>query len=630
MTPWLDRLRSRTAAFSHDLATVPVAWLLAYWLRFNLGEIPDPFLNAALLVLPLVILVQGTVFWIFGLYRGIWRFASLPDLMRIGKAVLTGSALVFFTLFVFDRMQTVPRSVPFLYLILQTLLLAAPRLVYRLLKDHRLALSDGKRVLIVGAGRAGEMLVRDMLRDPQAAYIPVAFVDDRLRRHGSELHGIQVRGATDQIPELAERLSVDLILLAIPSASTAQMRRLVALCERAGKPFRTVPQLQSLMDGQVSISQVRPVAIEDLLGRIPVQLDYSSIRCALEDRVVLVTGGGGSIGAELCRQIARSRPRRLLVADNSEYNLYRIDMELRDRNPRVEIQCALLDVADTIAVDELFRRERPQVVFHAAAYKHVPLLEHQLRPAIRNNILGTEIVARAADGFGCEKFVLISTDKAVNPTNIMGMTKRVAEILCQVLGAQSQTSFGTVRFGNVLDSAGSVVPLFRSQIEHGGPLTVTHPEIERYFMTIPEACQLIMQVAAIGKGGEIFVLDMGEPVKIAYLADQMIRLSGKLPGTDIAIEYVGLRPGEKLFEELFYDSEDLAETNHPKIRVASRGTLPKPQELEAALETLMAAVQTCDEHAMRAALQTLMVDSPDSARGPPTNPEGSEREVAHG
>jgi FlaA1/EpsC-like NDP-sugar epimerase len=630
MKPWVDRLRSRTAAFVHDLVTVPVAWLLAYWLRFNLGTIPDPFLERAVMVLPLVIIVQAAVFWVFGLYRGVWRFASLPDLTRITKAVLVGTALVFFALFAFNRMQGVPRSLPVLYVVLQLLLLAGPRLLYRRLKDHRFALREGKRVLIVGAGRAGEMLVRDMLRDPQQAYIPVAFVDDKLRRQGGELHGIQVRGSANRIPELTKRLAVDLILLAIPSASTTQMQQLVDLCERTGKPFRTVPQLQNLMTGQVSISQVRPVSIDDLLGRNPVQLDWEGIRRSLVDRVVLVTGGGGSIGAELCRQIATAQPHRLLVADNSEYNLYRVDMELRSIYPEVEIQCALLDVTDSAALRGLFQRERPQVIFHAAAYKHVPLLEHQVRAAIRNNVLGTQIVAQAAHDFACEEFVLISTDKAVHPTNTMGKTKRVAEILCQAIGENSHTRFETVRFGNVLGSAGSVVPLFRSQIERGGPVTVTHPEIKRFFMTIPEACHLIMQAAAIGRGGETFVLDMGEPVKIAYLADQMIRLSGKRPGEDIEVEYVGLRPGEKLAEELFYEFEDLAETAHPKIRVARRATTPPPAELEDGLKALQAGVHACDDEAMAASLSALMPRWRDAVRGRESRHAEPVPEATHG
>ncbi|MEA3278173.1 MAG: nucleoside-diphosphate sugar epimerase/dehydratase [Pseudomonadota bacterium] len=585
---------------------IPVAWLLAYWLRFNLGEIPAEFLEGAVLALPLVILIQGAVNWMFGLYRGVWRFASLPDLMRITKAVLAGTTLSLFALFILNRMETVPRSVPVLYFVAQILLLAGPRLFYRWLKDHRLSLGAGQRVLIVGAGRAGEMLVRDMLRDPGHAYLPVAFVDDKLRRQGGEVHGIPVRGGTADIPELAERLAVDLLLLSIPSASAREMQRLVDLCEKAGRPFRTVPQLHSLMTGQVSINQLRPVSIEDLLGRNPVKLDWEGIRRGLVDRAILVTGGGGSIGAELCRQIAASRPGRLLVVDNSEFNLYRIDMELRDTHPGVEIESRLLDVTDVAAVRRLFQRERPQIVFHAAAYKHVPLLEHQVRAAIRNNVLGTEVVAAAADHWDCAEFVLISTDKAVNPTNIMGATKRASEILCQALDGRSATRYTTVRFGNVLGSAGSVVPLFRRQIERGGPVTVTDPDIERFFMTIPEACQLIMQAAAIGQGGEIFVLDMGDPVKIRYLAEQMIRLSGKRPGEDIVIEYVGLRPGEKLFEELFYASEDLAQTDHPKIRIARRGAAPGWQVVEGYLADLQRAVQTCDDEALRTAIRGLL------------------------
>jgi FlaA1/EpsC-like NDP-sugar epimerase len=618
MSQWFERLRSRTAAFAHDLLMLPAAWMLAYWLRFNLGEIPQPFLDGALLALPVVIVVQGTVNWLLGLYRGVWRFASLPDLIRITKAVLAGTALTLFCLFVLNRMATVPRSVPLLYLLMQMLLLAGPRLLYRWLKDHRLVMRDGQRVLIVGAGRAGEMLARDMLRDPSTTYLPVAFVDDKLRRHGGEVHGIPVRGGTEAIPGIADALEIDLILLAIPSASAKQMQRLVDLCERSGRPFRTVPQLKNLMTGQVSISQVRPVSIEDLLGRDPVDLDWEGIRHGLARRRILVTGGGGSIGAELCRQIASATPGRLIVADNCEYNLYRIDMELREKYPGLDIDGRLLDVTDMAAVRDLFEAARPEVVFHAAAYKHVPLLEAQIRAAVRNNVLGTRVVARAAGDWACDQFVLISTDKAVNPANVMGATKRVAERLCLSLDGQGKTRYTAVRFGNVLGSAGSVVPLFRHQIEGGGPVTVTHPDIERFFMTIPEACQLIMQAAAIGRGGEIFVLDMGEPVKIRYLAEQMIRLSGKLPGADIAIEYIGLRPGEKLFEELFYLSEDLMETEHAQIRVAQATPEAAQPELEQAVDHLAQAVDACDAPALRAMLMSLAPGSIEGARAPAT------------
>ncbi len=616
MTGWFERLRSRTAAFSHDLLMIPVAWLLAYWLRFNLGVIPPEFLEGALLALPLVVLVQGAVNWLFGLYRGVWRFASLPDLIRITKAVLAGTALTLFALFILNRMEDIPRSVPALYLLIQMLLLAGPRLLYRWLKDHRLVLRSGQRVLIVGAGRAGEMLARDMLREPGLGYVPIAFVDDKLRRHGGEVQGIPIRGTTEAIADLVDTLEVDLILLAIPSATAKEMQQLVDRCEQAERPFRTVPQLRNLLTGQVSVNQLRPVSIEDLLGRDPVDLDWEAIRRGLANRVILVTGGGGSIGSELCRQIASSRPGRLVVVDNCEFNLYRIDMELRDTHPGLAIEARLLDVTDSIAVQSLFQRERPQIVFHAAAYKHVPMLEYQVRAAIRNNVFGTDLLARAAHQWACEQFVLISTDKAVNPSNVMGATKHVAEILCQAIDQGSDTRFTVVRFGNVLGSAGSVVPLFQRQIERGGPVTVTDPDIERFFMTIPEACQLIMQAAAIGQGGEIFVLDMGEAVKISYLAEQMIRLSGKLPVEDIDIEYIGLRPGEKLYEELFYDSEDMVATSHPKIRIAQRGSGPELAALDGVLQGLERGVQTCDEDALRDEI-TRLIPQWSSGRGAP-------------
>ncbi len=562
-----EGIRSRSAAFVHDLLMVPVAWLGAYWVRFNLELPPEEYLDAALAALPLVLLVQTAVFWLFGLYRGVWRFASLPDLMRIFKAVLAGAALIFLLLFVVNRLHNIPRSVPLLFLFLQLLLLAGPRLLYRWHKDRRLDFSDGRRVLIAGAGSAGEMLVRDMMRDPERAYAPVAFVDDLPRRQGGEIHGISVMGPCDRIPELVEQLQIDVIVLAIPSADTRHMQRLVELCERSRVPFRTVPRLRNLLAGQATVDQVRPVAIEDLLGRDPVQLDWNSIRDGLAGSVILVTGGGGSIGSELCRQIAQLGPERLLILENSEYNLYAIELELRGSFPALPLDCLLGDVTDRATTERLFAAQRPQVVFHAAAYKHVPLLESQVREAVRVNLLGTREMAEAAHRHGCGEFVLISTDKAVNPANVMGTTKRLAELYCQGLDARSGTRYITVRFGNVLGSAGSVVPLFRRQIEQGGPVTVTHPEMERFFMTIPEACQLIMQAGVLGRGGEIFVLDMGEPIKIWYLAEQMIRLSGRDP-EEIAIDFIGLRPGEKLYEELFYHDEDLAPTAHSRIHIA--------------------------------------------------------------
>ena len=605
VTRWYERLRSRLLAFVHDLIWVPIAWMGAYWMRFNLGDVPLEFWTAAWELLPLVMLICAAVYSSFGLYRGVWRFASLPDLSRIAQAATVSTFLVVLTLFLLSRNEFLPRSVPPLFLVFQLIGLAGPRLLYRRLKDQQLGLRPGERVLIVGADRAGEMLVRDMLRDRSRQYNPVAFVDDKLRRQGGDIQGVPVKGSSAQIPALVESLAIDLIMLAVPTASDAEMQRLVECCERTGKPLRTVPQLKSVLSGAVTINQLRPVSIDDLLGRNPVQLDWDAIRAGLTNRVVLVTGAGGSIGAELCRQIIAARPKRLLLADNGELNLYRLDLELTARDDAPDFTPHLVDVTDRVAMEQLFERERPQTVFHAAAYKHVPMLEDQVRAAVRNNLLGTEIVADCADRYGCERFVLISTDKAVNPANVMGATKRAAEVICQAHAQRSSTRFITVRFGNVLDSAGSVVPLFRSQIEQGGPVTVTHPEIERFFMTIPEACQLIMQAALIGTGGEIFVLDMGEPVKIRYLAEQMIRLAGREPGEDIRIQYVGLRPGEKLYEELFYEREDLLLTEHAKIRAARRLAVDA-LNVEDAIERLRAAIDASDPGQLTSILHELV------------------------
>jgi FlaA1/EpsC-like NDP-sugar epimerase len=598
-------LQSRGAAFAHDMTMTPLAWLVAYWLRFNLGAIPEPYFTQAWVGLLVIIPLQALVLWYFGLYRGVWRFASMPDLMRILKAVAVGVVLSMTMLFVVTRLHGVPRSVPLLFALLLVVMLSGPRFVYRWVKDHRFQYRPGQRVLIVGAGRAGEMLVRDLLRDPKHVYEPVAFVDDDRAKWGREVHGVRVAGGGEALPRLVADYAIDLIMLAVPSARGADMRRLVEASEATGLPFRTVPSLGDLTSGQVRVSELREVSIEDLLGREPVSLDWDGIRAGLTSRTILVTGAGGSIGSELCRQIARLEPARLVLLEQGEFNLYSIEMELRHALPGLPLEVHLGDVGDAVAVAWLFARYRPQVVFHAAAYKHVPMLEHQVREAVRNNVLGTRVVAEAADRFGAAQFVLISTDKAVNPANVMGASKRVAELFCQNLNARSATRFITVRFGNVLGSAGSVVPLFRRQIERGGPVTVTHPEMTRYFMTIPEASQLIMQAAVLGAGGEIFVLDMGEPIKIRYLAEQMIRLAGRVPGDDVEIRYTGLRPGEKLFEELFHDQEALAGTAHDKILLARHRAVAWP-ELVATLDEMAVACARYDEAALSAALQRLV------------------------
>ena len=564
----LRLLKTRWAALAHDLVMIPIAWLLAYWIRYKIGEYPDLLFERALQLLPVMLLIQGSTFFYFGLYRGIWRFASLPDLTRIVRAVVVSTAMAAVVIFLFTRLQYVPRSVFIIDAILLILLLGGTRLSYRLLKDHHLGKVSAERVLVVGAGSAGEGLVRDLLRMRPAVYLPVAFVDDDSAKQGQEIHGIRVVSTIENISSVAGQWDADLIMLALPSADSSQMRRIVELCENSGLPFRTLPKLQSLVSGKVSINEIREVQIEDLLGREPVVLDRTEIVNRLNDKVVLVTGGGGSIGSELCRQVTCVDVKRLIVLDQSEYNLYAIEKELQKSRPELQLSCELGDVCDEAGLEYLFRCYQPDVVFHAAAYKHVPMLENKVREAVKNNILGSWNVALLADKYGCSDFVMVSTDKAVNPGNIMGATKRVAEIICQTLDERSPTRFITTRFGNVLGSAGSVVPLFKEQIQKGGPVTVTDEDITRYFMTISEACRLILQTTVMGNGGEIFVLDMGEPVKVLYLAEQMIRLSGKIPEEDIKIEFTGLRPGEKLHEELFHTDENLTDTSHEKVMLA--------------------------------------------------------------
>ncbi len=618
----IDNIRSRGAAFSHDLLAIPVAWFGAYWLRFNLESIPDSPLSSALTVLPAVMVIQGAVFWYFGLYRGVWRFASMPDLIRITKAVVFGVSLTAVAIFLLTRMEGIPRTVFPLYGVFLLIFLGGPRFVYRWLKDHKFQRAAGQKALIVGAGRAGEMLARDLLRSPGSPYEPVLFVDDDPGKQGREVHGIRVSGTCDKIPEVVAREGIELILIALPLTTSKQIQRIVELCEKTGVPFRILPRLQDLVSGQASVNDLREVRIEDLLGREPVKLEWEAIIQGIRGKTVLVTGGGGSIGAELCRQLAFLKPARLVVFDQSEFNLYSIELELRTQFPNLPLVTVLGNVCDGVAVENCLKTQKPNVIFHAAAYKHVPLLEDQVRPAAVNNILGTRTVATHASRLGCESFVLISTDKAVKPGNIMGVTKRIAEMLCQNLNARGRTRFITVRFGNVLGSSGSVVPLFREQIARGGPVTVTHPEVTRYFMTIPEACQLILQASVIGKGGEIFALDMGEPIKISYLAEQLIRLSGKIPGEDVEIVYTGLRPGEKLFEELFHDAEMLVGTSHPKILLANCRQVDAGL-LEKALAMLEKACSECDETNLREQLSKLVPEYSGTTAKAPDRVEGT-------
>ena len=554
----------------HDMLMIPLAWMGAYWLRFNLETVPDIFFQSAIYALPVVIAVQALINVLVGVHRGEWRFVSLPDLTLITKSVVISTTAIAFTLFlVAQRLMFVPRSVFILYALILALLMCGSRLVYRLFRERHFSSRSGRKVVILGAGTAAEQLLRDLRRNHPNRYNIVAFLDDDPSKIGRQIHRVPIVASPDVVQDLVDRWDIDLILIAVPSANDKQMQRLVQLCETTGIEFKTLPGTHELLSGQVQISDMRDVRIDDLLGRDPVKLDWHRIKHSLCDKTVLVTGAGGSIGSELCRQLASVCSAHLVLFDQSEYNLYTIEEELLERFPDMQLTSILGDVCDQAAAKHVFERFKPTAVFHAAAYKHVPLLEGQVREAVKNNAMGTRTIADLADAYSTEKFVLISTDKAVNPSSLMGACKRVAEIYCQQLATRSSTKFITVRFGNVLGSAGSVVPKFKKQIKQGGPVTVTHPDMTRYFMTITEATQLILEASAMGDDGCIYVLDMGQAVKISHLAEQLVRLSGKRLGIDIEIVYTGLRPGEKLHEELFHDEENLTNTDYEKILLAA-------------------------------------------------------------
>lgn len=555
------------AAFLHDLVAAALAWMLAFWLRFNF-DVPIEFALAARHSLLWVLPLFGLLFFAFGLYRGLWRFASLSDLQHLVAAVVTGSLLTTAAV-VFLGLGPIPRSVLVLHPLLLALVMGGSRFAYRSWKEHRLygpAKMRGQPVLVLGAGEAADSLLRELNRS--GLWYAVALVDENPSKMGRRLRGLPVYGPLSMVAEIAEKYGVKHVIMALPSAKPAERRRAAECAAAGGLAVMTMPSYDDLLAGRLSVSSIRRVELEDLLGREAVSLDDAGLHELLSGRIVLVSGAGGSIGSELCRQIAKYSPARLVLLESSEFALYRMDEELAQIHPLLARSCWAGDVRDAERVAEVLAAEQPAVVFHAAAYKHVPLMEHtNAWQAVRTNVLGTLTLARAAQQAGVDKFVLISTDKAVNPTNVMGASKRLAERLCRVTQAVGGTRFVTVRFGNVLGSNGSVIPKFREQIARGGPVTVTHPDIVRYFMTIPEAAQLVLQAGWMGQGGEIFVLDMGEPVKIVDLAHDMIRLSG-FSDDDIQIEFTGLRPGEKLYEELLADGEATLQTPHPKLRIA--------------------------------------------------------------
>jgi FlaA1/EpsC-like NDP-sugar epimerase len=558
------------SAFFHDVGVIIIAWVLAYWLRFNFN-IPSGFSSTMWSNLAWVLPLQVSLFFIFGLYQGVWRFASTPDLKRILKAVGVGGLLMAAIYLMIKPFGVIPRSVLILQPILLLLMMGASRFAYRAWKEHSLygkMGQKGKPVIILGAGEAAINLVKELARSE--AWQVIGLLDDDKAIHGRQLLNVKVLGAIQDLSKFTHQYEVEHVIVAMPSADHQARRTAVETANQCGMTVLTVPAFDDLMSGKVSVSQIRKVEVEDLLGREPVQLDSLGLHELINGNAILVSGAGGSIGSELCRQILKYHPALLICVDISEFFLYQIEQEFSqlDFDDGSDILYVTADVKNDKRIKALLSAYQPTVVFHAAAYKHVPLMENtNVAEALSNNVLGTHVLANACKEANVGKFVLISTDKAVNPTNVMGVSKRLAEMVCQGLQAESSTKFIIVRFGNVLGSSGSVIPKFREQIANGGPVTITHPEITRYFMSIPEAAQLVMQAGVMGEGGEIFVLDMGEAVKIVNLAQDMIRLSG-LQQDEIEIVFSGLRPGEKLYEELLADDELTLPTPHQKLRIA--------------------------------------------------------------
>ena len=595
--------------FVSDIVLTICSYWLAYLLRFNFN-VPQSFYLRWLELLPVLLLIRILCYYFFGLYGGVWRYASMNDLVRILKAVTLGS-LLFIGYGIFRyHLVDLPRSVFLIDWFVLIIFLGGSRFLYRLSREFYSARdrSKGKRILIIGAGDAGENLLREMRQNPSIDYDVIGFLDDNPDKKGRRIHNITVLGRIDELEGIGERESIDEAIIAIPSISGKELRNIVYRSNNAGIPCKTLPAISDILNGTITISQIREIRIEDLLGREHVELNREQIRDYLSGKRVLVTGAAGSIGLELCRQIIKVNPEKIVLFERIENEIYNVEMEFAEKFPDVPYVLALGDILDTNRLEQVMNEYKPQVVFHAAAYKHVPIMEANPFEAVKNNVLGTLNVAEMSAKYGVEKFVLISTDKAVKPVNVMGMTKRIAELICQGMNGEQKTKFIAVRFGNVLNSAGSVIPLFKKQILNGGPVTVTHPEMTRYFMSIPEAAQLVMQAGAMGKGGEIFVLDMGEPVKIVDLAKDMIRLMGLKAGEDIDIAYTGLRPGEKIHEELVSHTEEIEKTHHEKIMMVRTPLVDWPR-YRGEIDELLNAINDLDSEKMRNILAAMVPEN---------------------
>lgn len=590
-----------------DLILINLSAFLALYVRFEFDFrqlYATTFLRDMLIYTGINSACTILIFHILKLYNSLWEFASVSELVRITLGCFFSA--VFYMVGMFMLHLTVPRSFPAIYMLILCLLCGALRLSYRCVRRTRAGLrSEGeKRTMLIGGGQAGAIALREFQTSPRSENKVVCIIDDSPNKVGSYLRGVKIVGGRSSIPAMAEKYDVDEIVLAIPSASRQEKLQILSYCHNTSCTLRTLPGICQLANGEVRIEQIREVDIEDLLGRETVKIDLDEVEAYITGKTVLVTGGGGSIGSELCRQAAAQRPKRLIIFDIYENNAYDIQMELRRTHPELDLVVLIGSVRDRERVMQVFDRYRPDLVCHAAAHKHVPLMETSPFEAIKNNVFGTYNVAQAADRFGTQRFILISTDKAVNPTNVMGASKRLCEMIVQMMNDRSATEYVAVRFGNVLGSAGSVIPLFRKQIRSGGPVTVTDKRVIRYFMTIPEAVQLIFQAGAYARGGEIFVLDMGEPVRIDDLARNMIRLSGFEPDVDIPVVYTGLRPGEKLYEELLLSGEGMQKTKNDLIYIGHEIAFD-PAAFEENL-MLLRAIPESDEPALRAKLRELV------------------------
>ena len=566
-------LYRRTALMVYDIISIVVASYLALLIRYDMHVrlIPDYFLEPIERFLPLNIIITMVLFYIFRLYSSLWAFAGEAELQNLVMAsFLSGVCSAIGLQFFKAEVQPVPKSYYFIYTFILISMVFVSRFSYRFfrgLKHKRNNKDNNISVMIIGAGEAANVIIKEIINSNFSTMKIKCIIDDDKGKWGRFIQGIKVVGGRDKIIECADLYQLDQIIIAVPSITRTEMKAILDICKETNCKLRSLPGMYQLVNGDVSVSKLRDVEVEDLLGREPIQVDLDSILGYVKDKTILVTGGGGSIGSELCRQIATHSPKQLIVVDIYENSVYDVQQELKVSHPDLDLVVLIASVRNTNRMNWIFDHYKPDIVYHAAAHKHVPLMEDSPNEAIKNNVFGTFKVAQAAAMSGVKRFVMISTDKAVNPTNIMGASKRICEMIIQTFNKHYDTEFVAVRFGNVLGSNGSVIPLFKKQIAEGGPVTVTHPDIIRYFMTIPEAVSLVLQAGAYAKGGEIFVLDMGSPVKILDLAKNLIRLSGYKVGEDIKIEFTGLRPGEKLFEELLMDEEGMKETDNKLIHI---------------------------------------------------------------